>query len=91
MDITWAKENKKVVAILETPPLLLLQRIMSGSKHYWVIVHEWVVEISLTPTDKRYSNNELGGNTNKHDDQFLEHEQSLCPHPHHCHQCEVVD
>ena len=27
----------------------------------------------------------------KYDDQLLEHEHSLCPHPHHSHQCKVVD
>ena len=47
--------------------------------------------ILLTPADKRDSNNKSGGDTSEHDDQFLEHEHSLCPHPHHSHQCQVVD
>ena len=27
----------------------------------------------------------------EHNDQLLEHEHCLCPHPHHSHQREVVD
>ena len=45
----------------------------------------------LTPTDKRDSNDISGGDLDKHENQLPEHEHSLCPHPHPCHQCEVVD
>ena len=37
----------------------------------------------LTPTNKRNDDNVLGGDLNKDDDQFLEHEQCLSSHPHH--------
>ena len=49
------------------------------------------IYISLTPADKWHSNNESGSDMTKYDDQLLEHEHRLCPHPHHSHQCEVVD
>ncbi len=45
----------------------------------------------LTPANKRDDDDVSGGDLNKDDDQFLEHEHSLCPHPDHRHQCEVLD
>ena len=45
---------------------------------------------SLTPTDKGDCNNITGSDADKHNDQLLEHEQGLCSHPHHSHQCEVM-
>ncbi len=45
----------------------------------------------LTPADQRKDDDVSGGDLDKDDDQFLEHEHSLCPHPHHRHQCEVLD
>ena len=47
--------------------------------------------ISLTPADKWDNNNVSGGDLTEYNDQLLEHEYSLSPHPHHRHQCEVVD
>ena len=45
----------------------------------------------LTPTDKRDNDDVASGDVDKDNDQLLEHEQSLCPHPHDSHQSEVVD
>ena len=53
------------------------------------IIVNWFT--ALTPTDKWDSNNESGGCLTEHNDQLLEHEHSLCSHPHHSHQCKVVD
>ena len=45
----------------------------------------------LTPADNRYSKYILGGDADKNNDQLLEHENSLCSHPHECSQSEVMD
>ena len=39
--------------------------------------------LKLTPADKRDTNDESGGDLYKNNDQFLEHQHCLCPHPHH--------
>ena len=44
----------------------------------------------LTPTNEGKNNDILFRDLDENDDQFLEHEQSLCCHPHHRCQCEVV-
>ena len=46
---------------------------------------------ALTPADEGYDDNVSGGDSTKDNDQFLEHEDSLCPHPHDGGQSEVVD
>ena len=46
---------------------------------------------TLTPTDERDNDDVFCGDSDKYDDQFLEHEQSLCSHKHDGHQSEVVN
>ena len=63
-----------------------------GSNIWWCMVTgKGVIVWELTPTDKRYSNNVSGTDVHKHNDQFLVHVHSQCPHPHPRHQCKVVD
>lgn len=47
--------------------------------------------LGLTPTDEGDKDQVFGSNFCKYDDQLLEHEEGLCPHPHHCDEGEVVD
>jgi len=47
--------------------------------------------LGLTPTDEGDKDQVFGGNFCKYDDQLLEHEEGLCPHPHDCDEGEVVD
>ena len=62
------------------------------SNIWWCMVTgKGVIVWELTPTDKRYSNNVSGTDVHKHDDQFLVHVHSQCPHPHPRHQRKVVD
>ena len=48
-------------------------------------------QYTLTPTDERDDDNVCFSDSDKHNDQLLEHEQSLCSHPHDSHQSEVVN
>ena len=50
-----------------------------------------VILNTLTPTDERDDDDVFCGDTDKYNDQFLEHEKSFCSHPQYCHQSEVVD
>ena len=45
----------------------------------------------LTPTDEGDNDNVFGGDFAKDNDQLLEHEDSLCSHPHDRGQGKVVD
>ena len=48
-------------------------------------------QFQLTPAGEGENDNILGGNVDKDYYHFLKHKQSLSSHPHHSHQCEVVD
>ena len=49
------------------------------------------MQFQLTPANQGEDDDILSGNVDKNDYHFLKHEQSLSSHPHHSHQCEVVD